>query len=167
MSKNQIIIIAALILAPVAGMLTHTWLNSERKNQSDGNGSSATGETPRTVSWPDLAKYDLEKGAAPGPLLELDGRMVRLPGFMVPLEDNMKLVKEFLLVPDPQACIHYPPPPPNQQVLVQMVGDASASVEWKPVWVEGNLRIAKGTTKYGTAIFQIKARRTEAYKAEF
>lgn len=163
MNKNQLLIIAGLVLSPIAGMLAHSWWSSRDSVVSN----SGTREPARTIEWPDLAKYDLEKGVAPANLAELDGRMIRLPGFMVPLEDNMKLVKEFLLVPDPQACIHYPPPPPNQQVLVQMVGDASASVDWKPVWVEGHLRIAKGTTKYGTAIFQIKALRTEAYKAQF
>lgn len=162
MNLKNILMIAALIAAPVAGMLLHDWWNSP-KSPSAG----APAGDVRTIEWPKLAEYDLKSGKPSESLKELDGRLVRLPGFMVPLEDNMKLVREFLLVPDPQACIHYPPPPPNQQVLVQMVGEESAAVEWKPIWIEGHLRIATGTTKYGEAIFQVKARRTETYKAGF
>ncbi len=165
MNFRNVLMIAALVAAPVAGMLLHGWLNSPKTATSDGLTGPA-GEV-RTIEWPKLAEYDLKSGKPSESLKELDGRLVRLPGFMVPLEDNMKLVREFLLVPDPQACIHYPPPPPNQQVLVQMVGEESASVEWKPIWIEGHLRIATGTTKYGEAIFQVKARRTETYKAGF
>jgi hypothetical protein len=41
----------------------------------------------------------------------------RGPGYMVPLEDNLREVTEFLLVPCPGACIHVPPPPPNQSCI--------------------------------------------------
>jgi uncharacterized protein len=41
-----------------------------------------------------------------------------VPGYMVPLEDNLEEVTEFLLVPYPGACIHVPPPLPNQIVHV-------------------------------------------------
>ena len=176
MKTPQIMMIVALILAPVGGMLLHTWMSNptpqpKPADLSNGAAPETAGEgasgAVKIIEWPDLAQYDLKTGKPSELLKNLDGRLIRLPGFMVPLEDNMKLVKEFLLVPDPQACIHYPPPPPNQQVLVQMVGEESASVDWKPVWIEGHLRITAGTTKYGTAIFQVKARHTETYKAGF
>ena len=164
MKFNHVLMVAGFILAPIAGMMTHSWWSSrdQRTGQTTTQGGDST-----TIDWPTLAKYDLTAKSAPESLQKLDGRVVRLPGFMVPLEDNMQSVREFLLVPDPQACIHMPPPPPNQQVLVRMVGDEDAKVEWKPVWIEGHLRIAKGVTKYGEAIFQVNARRTEAYKAGF
>jgi hypothetical protein len=72
------------------------------------------------VDWRMLGELDYISGKASGELATLDGKMVRIPGFMVPLEDNQKKVKEFLLVPSPQACIHVPPPPPNQMVLIEM-----------------------------------------------
>ena len=153
MKLKQILLIASLVAAPIGGMMLHSWWTSRDANTP--SAQTGSGDV-KTIEWPTLAQYDLKSGKPTDLLKEL-----------VPLEDNMKLVKEFLLVPDPQACIHYPPPPPNQQVLVQMVGDESASVDWKPVWIEGHLRITSGTTKYGTAIFQVKARRTEAYKAGF
>ena len=41
------------------------------------------------------------------------GQQVRIPGFVVPLEDTKDGMKEFLLVPYFGACIHSPPPPAN------------------------------------------------------
>lgn len=49
---------------------------------------------------------------------ELNGQSVSLPGFVVPLEGNSEVITEFLLVPYFGACIHVPPPPPNQIVHV-------------------------------------------------
>ena len=52
----------------------------------------------------------------------LDGQSVSLPGFVVPLEGDSELITEFLLVPYFGACIHVPPPPPNQLVHVTIKG---------------------------------------------
>ncbi|MGL4829805.1 MAG: DUF3299 domain-containing protein, partial [Vibrio sp.] len=45
---------------------------------------------------------------------ELNGSRVKIPGFVIPLEGDDQKVTEFLLVPYFGACIHVPPPPPNQ-----------------------------------------------------
>ena len=51
---------------------------------------------------------------------ELDGRQMLLGGYPVPLETNEQgRFVEFFLVPYPGACIHVPPPPPNQIILVR------------------------------------------------
>ena len=52
---------------------------------------------------------------------ELDGKPVRIPGYLLPLEFDGDKVSEFLLVPYVGACIHTPPPPPNQ--IVHVVAD--------------------------------------------
>jgi hypothetical protein len=49
---------------------------------------------------------------------ELNGQTICMPGFVLPLEYDGKKVTEFLLVPWVGACIHTPPPPPNQIVHV-------------------------------------------------
>jgi hypothetical protein len=79
----------------------------------------------------------------------------RVPGYMVPLEDNLEEVTEFLLVPYPGACLHVPPPPPNQIVHVIMEGNKKAHVRlWmEAVWVEGTLRHAEATTRDGALSF--------------
>ena len=49
----------------------------------------------------------------------LDGRDVEIPGYALPLEYAGTEISEFLLVPYVGACIHVPPPPPNQIVHVR------------------------------------------------
>lgn len=50
---------------------------------------------------------------------DYDGQRVSLPGFVVPLEYDGADVREFFLVPYVGACVHVPPPPPNQLVYVR------------------------------------------------
>ena len=69
----------------------------------------------------------------------LDGQLVRLPGFVLPLSENGGAGAEFLLVPYVGACIHVPAPPPNQMVLVAPAGSYQASDLFEPVWVTGRL----------------------------
>ena len=61
---------------------------------------------------------ELRKKRAQAAVKELDGVLVALPGFVLPLEYEGKRVTEFLLVPWVGACIHTLPPPPNQIVHV-------------------------------------------------
>jgi len=50
--------------------------------------------------------------------LTLSGKNVRMGGYLLPLEYAEEKTTEFLLVPYVGACIHVPPPPPNQIVHV-------------------------------------------------
>ena len=72
---------------------------------------------------------------------QLDGQRVRMPGYLLPLEFAGKKVNEFLLVPYVGACIHTPPPPPNQIVHVTAEsGYQSDGGLYSPVWVDGVMR---------------------------
>ncbi len=54
---------------------------------------------------------------------KLSETKVKIPGFVVPLVVNDNgVVSEFFLVPYFGACIHVPPPPPNQIVYVKLAG---------------------------------------------
>ena len=70
---------------------------------------------------------------------ELEGQMVRMPGYALPLEYSESGVKEFLLVPYIGACIHVPPPPPNQIVYAQL--DEAWELEglYESVWITGRI----------------------------
>ena len=76
----------------------------------------------------------------------LDGRLVRLPGYVLPLEMGKKGVKEFLLVPYIGACIHVPPPPTNQIVFVRTARPVEVRDLYMPVTVTGRMSV-KGTKK--------------------
>ncbi len=68
-----------------------------------------------------LSERRLQPGAGgtPAVVTDLDGKHVRIGGYVVPLDFEATTVKEFLLVPFVGACIHVPPPPPNQIVYVK------------------------------------------------
>ena len=75
------------------------------------------------------------------PVVEaLDGRRVKIPGFVVPLEGDGVKLSEFLLVPYVGACIHVPPPPPNQIIYVKPAQPLPMDRMWEPYWVVGTLR---------------------------
>lgn len=69
----------------------------------------------------------------------LDGQLVRMPGYLLPLEFSGKDVSEFLLVPWVGACIHTPPPPPNQIVHVKADKPVGNLGMFAPVWVTGRM----------------------------
>ena len=70
---------------------------------------------------------------------KLNGETVKIPGFIVPLDHIGFGVTEFMLVPFVGACIHVPPPPPNQLVYVTTEEPWDAMTLWEPVWVTGKI----------------------------
>jgi hypothetical protein len=105
---------------------------------------------------------------------ELNNKRVRMPGYLLPLELDGTRVTEFFLVPYVGACIHVPPPPPNQIVHVKL--DANVSYQSKklfePVWVTGmistlatvkELYLVDGSADIQTG-YSMKANRVEPYQ---
>jgi hypothetical protein len=77
---------------------------------------------------------------------DLNGRLVRIPGYLLPLEIIGTKVTEFLLVPYIGACIHVPPPPPNQIVYVKIVKKGYHHKGlYDPVWVTGKMSVKSMT----------------------
>ena len=75
---------------------------------------------------------------------ELDGKTVKIPGYLLPLEYDGDKVTEFFLVPYVGACIHTPPPEPNQIVHVMAAkGYASSGGLYAPIWVTGTMKSEK------------------------
>lgn len=74
---------------------------------------------------------------------DLEGQLVRLPGYILPLEFEGTSVKEFLLVPYVGACIHVPPPPINQTVVVHLNQSYATKELYEPVWVTGRMTVKR------------------------
>ena len=125
-------------------------------------------EEPATkMDWRMLRELNYRTGKISPSLKALDGKMVRIPGYMVPLEDDSEIVSDFLLVPYVGACIHTPPPPPNQIVEVKMQSQKKVKMSfWDPVWVQGKLVIATVKSPYGDVGFQLTGMQIEPYKDE-
>lgn len=94
----------------------------------------------------------------------LDGQVIRLPGYVVPLELSADgKVKDFLLVPYVGACIHVPPPPPNQIVHVQAPQAETYGHMWQPVWVTGVMRNQRTLNTLGNTAYSLELQNWEFY----
>ena len=88
----------------------------------------------------------------------LDGQTVRLGGYPVPLEHNARGDTTLLfLVPYPGACIHVPPPPPNQIVLVRYPQGVAIDDIYAPFWVDGTLKIEAVDNELAQASYALQA----------
>ncbi len=124
---------------------------------------------PVTVSWQTLQtlNFNLPQAQQKAPVLELAGKRVSIPGFMVPLEDDLDQVTEFLLVPYAGACIHVPPPPPNQIVYVKMLKTTKVHVTFTdPIVVTGTLRISTVQSPYGDVSYDLSGETVLPYQPE-
>lgn len=91
------------------------------------------------------------------------GHNVRLPGYMVPLEDLPEGTKEFLLVPYFGACVHSPPPPANQIVHVVLDKPSKRLRLMDVVWVTGALSATKTDSHMGMASYRLDAKAVVPY----
>ncbi len=95
---------------------------------------------------------------------ELNGLTVRLPGYVVPFDFNAQAnYREFLLVPYFGACLHTPPPPPNQIVFVKADPAANIGDIYEPVWVEGVLKTGQFNSDLADSAYELTLNKVEAY----
>ncbi|GEA59337.1 DUF3299 domain-containing protein [Vibrio comitans] len=100
------------------------------------------------------------------------GKTLRIPGFITPVEMEGTKVTKFFLVPSPGACIHTPPPPPNQIVLVSFPDGIELNGLDTPFWVEGELLNQNVTADVNysdgasnvESVYQMSAQSVELYK---
>jgi len=118
----------------------------------------------RKIQWKQLRGLDVRTGRIPDDIRELDGKPVKIAGYMLPRhEDTGFQMKEFLLVPYPNASSDYPPPPQNETVLVKMAGDRTMNYSHDPLWIEGRLTISPTKSLWGPVTYQLTATGTEPY----
>ncbi|MDE2594903.1 MAG: DUF3299 domain-containing protein [Burkholderiales bacterium] len=95
----------------------------------------------------------------------MQGVVGRLPGYIVPLEESAKGLKEFLLVPYYGACIHSPPPPANQIVHVRLKQPIKGYKSMDTVWVYGAIQVQRDPSYMGNSGYRIDATAVERYVA--
>lgn len=94
----------------------------------------------------------------------LDGRRIKMPGYIVPFDMSAAGITDFILAPYLGACIHVPPPPANQLVLVSANAPWPADKMWEAVWVTGLLRIQLQSTELGQTGYVITNADLELYQ---
>jgi hypothetical protein len=100
----------------------------------------------------------------PAVVSALDGQRVRIGGYVVPLDFDATKVKEFLLVPFVGACIHVPPPPPNQIIYVKAANAFEIAGQFDPVYVTGTLKTARQFTGLAATGYTMEAAEVETRK---
>ena len=98
---------------------------------------------------------------------EMDGQRIRIPGFIVPLEfGENKKVTEFFLVPYFGACIHVPPPPPNQIIFVTSKKGLAIKELYDPLWISGIISTSRIENDVALAAYKMEMEFSEIYEEE-
>ena len=115
-----------------------------------------------SIQWSTLKT--LSSSQPNSPAQALNNTKVAIPGFMVPLEDDADKVTEFILVPFAGACIHVPPPPPNQMVYVKLTRQQKVKMSFSdPIMVTGTLHVTTVQSPYGDISFNMDADTVQPY----
>ena len=100
-------------------------------------------------------------------IASFDGLAVRVPGFIVPLEhDAQQRVTRFFLVPYYGACIHVPPPPPNQIIYAEYPRGFELESLYEPLWMSGTLRTTLTENDMATSAYAMQVDRLDPYEEE-
>ncbi|MEP3440923.1 MAG: DUF3299 domain-containing protein [Sulfitobacter sp.] len=94
----------------------------------------------------------------------LNGAYIKMPGFIIPIEQSNAGVTSFVLVPYVGACLHTPPPPANQLVFVTSKNPWPSADLWAPVWVTGQMRHEVQTTEVAETGYVLTADEMEVYE---
>jgi hypothetical protein len=95
----------------------------------------------------------------------LHGVTVRIPGFVVPLEINeQQVITRFFVVPYFGACIHLPPPAPNQMIHVETKQGIELESIYEPIWISGKLSTTLIEDNIATSAYSMDVYAIERYE---
>ena len=114
------------------------------------------------ADWMSMKRRQPGADLPPRVVAELNGKRVKIGGYVVPLDFESTTVKEFLLVPFVGACIHVPPPPANQIVYVKSEEGFEIGATFDPVTVTGTMKTETAFTGLADAGYSIDAESVEA-----
>ncbi len=97
---------------------------------------------------------------------KFNGQTVKIAGFMVPLDFESAEVSEFLLVPYVGACIHVPPPPPNQIVYVSTTKKIAVVDMWEPIEITGTFSSQTVQTELADTGYTMTLQKIGVYKED-
>ena len=143
----------------------------------------AGGDAPRELDWLELMPKDEAEAMLQAPPLnhdgqfkmeqtgsfrtipELDKQHIKLPGYIVPVDvDDDQKMSSFFLVPYFGACIHVPPPPPNQIVYVTLKEPIPMTDIYDAFWIEGTLHVETIQKEVAASAYRIEASKVSLYE---
>jgi hypothetical protein len=117
-----------------------------------------TNEDPRTAPY-------LDALGSTNVIESYNNKKIRVPGFIVPLEsDEKQNITEFFIVPYFGACIHLPPPPPNQMLYVKTDKQVRLDDMQDAFWFEGKIIIETTNNLLGKAAYTLELHDVIPYK---
>jgi hypothetical protein len=146
--------------------------------------SAALAKTPTEITWDDLIPPGVPYSeiVAAGEMDEtndiwqpifdenatklnpvLDGAYIKMPGYIIPIDQSTDGVTSFVLVPYVGACLHTPPPPANQLVFVTTNKPWPSDNLWDAVWVTGQMQHELQSTEVAETGYLLKAEEMEIY----
>ena len=157
--------LAAAAAAPIAAYARDAAIELEWRDLIPAAGG-VTMETLRSIGIVQHGEMSApaEQPDAAGVTTQYDGKTVRLPGYVVPLDFSGIGVTAFILVPYVGACIHVPPPPANQLVLVTTERPYENTDLFEPVTVTGTFRSSATKTDLAEIGYTLSADRIEPYR---
>ncbi|ALZ76102.1 DUF3299 domain-containing protein [Rheinheimera sp. F8] len=163
--KSKVIELEWTDLLPDADLQKMEGLPEVSHEGGEGAGSAInknlnTSNDPSMKAWADVMSSANVRG-------ELNGRLVKIPGFVVPIEyDADQNITAFFLVPYFGACIHVPPPPPNQIVYVSGAKNLKADLIYNPFWIEGTLTTDTMSHDLANSAYSLKVNKISEYVYE-
>lgn len=127
-------------------------------------GASAIPEALRGLVEHDDAPLLSQQPVSTGVRTEWNGQIVRLPGYIVPIEYEGTGVTAFILVPYVGACIHVPPPPANQLVFVTTQTPYEIEGLFEAVNVIGMFGVSSMSTQLADIGYALSADRIEPFR---
>lgn len=112
----------------------------------------------------EMSTLRAEQPPSTGVRADFNGQIVRIPGYIVPLDQSGTGVTEFILVPYVGACIHVPPPPANQLVFVTTSTPYESAGLFEAVSVTGRFSTASVSTQLADIGYAMTADRIAPFR---
>jgi hypothetical protein len=94
----------------------------------------------------------------------MNGRQIRIPGYVVPIDvDEQQQMRSFFLVPYYGACIHVPPPPPNQIIYAELDTPIEVPSMWEAQWLTAELQTARFDGEIASSSYRALSPRLEPW----
>lgn len=98
---------------------------------------------------------------------EFNNQPIRIAGFVVPLEfDGEQTITQFFFVPYFGACIHLPPPPPNQLIYVSYPQGLKLNALYDPFWMTGVIKTSLVENDTATSAYSMVVNSISPYVPE-